>query len=71
VLDLSKQIGETIAHINGDGPGRLLYCNGTSINVFKLLSTALALCPDRKIYLVGKRFPHGSVHGRRFGATHR
>uniref|UniRef100_A0A7S3P6I0 Kynureninase n=1 Tax=Amphora coffeiformis TaxID=265554 RepID=A0A7S3P6I0_9STRA len=51
-IDLPQKIGEIIAPLVGAGPGQVLCCDSISVNVFKLLSTALALRPGRKTILV-------------------
>lgn len=41
------RVGEKIARLIGAGPGQVLACDSTSINLFKLILAALALRPDR------------------------
>src|SRR5207249_11345355 len=42
-----ERIGEKIAQLLGAGPGQVLACDSTSVNLFKLVLAALALQPDR------------------------
>jgi kynureninase len=43
-----ERIGEKIARLLGAGPGQVLACDSTSVNLFKLVLAALALQPDRR-----------------------
>lgn len=42
-MDLAQRVGDKIARLVGVGPGELIVTDGTSVNVFKALSAALAL----------------------------
>ncbi len=51
-IDLSRRIGDKIAALIGAGPGEVSVGDSTSVNLFKVLSAAVALqqadAPDRK-----------------------
>ncbi len=48
---LQQRIGDKIGRLIGARPGETLVADSTSINLFKMLSAALQLRPDRKIIL--------------------
>ena len=48
-IDLPRRVGDKIARLIGATPGEVLVADSTSINVFKLLSAALALRPGRHV----------------------
>ena len=50
-LDLPSRLGDKIARLLGAAPGTVLAADSTSINLFKLLSAALRLRPDRRVIL--------------------
>jgi kynureninase len=50
-IDLPTRIGDKIARLIGAAPGEVIVSDSTSINVFKALSAALALNPDRRTIL--------------------
>ncbi|WP_305097365.1 kynureninase [Croceibacterium aestuarii] len=50
-IDLPKKIGAMIAPLIGAGPDEVIACDSTSVNLFKLISAALALRPGRKVVL--------------------
>ncbi len=57
-IDLPERVGEKIAPLIGAAPGQVLCVDSISINLFKLLSTALALRPGRStILLMENDFP--------------
>jgi kynureninase len=57
-IDLPLKVGEKIAPLLGAAPGQVICCDSTSINLFKLLCTALQMQPDRRIVLSQKdNFP--------------
>jgi kynureninase len=57
-MDLPSRIGDKIARLIGAAAGEVIVTDSTSINVFKTLSAALALNPDRKVVLsVADNFP--------------
>jgi kynureninase len=43
------RIGDKIARLIGAGAGEVVVAESTSINLFKVLSVALSLCPERKV----------------------
>ncbi|HSG89034.1 MAG TPA: kynureninase [Pseudomonadales bacterium] len=50
-IDLPQRVGERIAPLIGAGRGQVLACDSTSVNLFKLLVTALGLRPGRTTVL--------------------
>ncbi|CTQ52482.1 Kynureninase [Roseibium album] len=50
-IDLPGRTGDRIAKLIGAPDGSVVACDSTSVNVFKVLSAALSLCPDRKVIL--------------------
>ncbi len=57
-FDLPVRLGDKLAPIIGAAPGEVLVCDSTSQNLFKLLSAAVAMRPDRrKLILEGSNFP--------------
>ena len=50
-IDLPRRVGDKIARLVGAGPGEVVCTDSTSVNVFKVLSAALALRPDRRTIL--------------------
>lgn len=50
-IDLPLRTGERIAKLIGAPKGTVVACDSTSVNVFKVLSAALSLRPDRKVIL--------------------
>lgn len=50
-IDLPRRVGEAIAPLLGAAPGQVLCCDSISVNLFKLLSAALALRPGRPVLL--------------------
>ena len=51
-IDLPERLGERLAPLLGAAPGQVLCTDSISVNVFKLLATALALQPGRRVILV-------------------
>ncbi len=47
-IDLPGRVGDKIARLIGGDAGSVMVADSTSVNLFKLLSTALFLRPDRK-----------------------
>jgi kynureninase len=45
------KLGDRLARLMGGGTGNMVVADGISINLFKLLTAALALRPDRKVIL--------------------
>lgn len=50
-VDLPQRVGDKIGRLIGARAGETLACDSTSINLFKLLSLAVKLRPDRKVIL--------------------
>jgi kynureninase len=50
-IDLAQQIGEKIGRLIGAAPDSTIVADSTSINLFKLLSAALAERPERRVIL--------------------
>lgn len=50
-IGLPERVGERIAPLLGATTGQVLCCDSISVNLFKLLSTALALRPGRPVIL--------------------
>ncbi|MCF8883190.1 kynureninase [Erythrobacter sp. SN021] len=50
-IDLSSKIGTKIAPLIGARADEVIACDSTSINLFKLISAALAMRPGRKVVL--------------------
>ena len=50
-IDLPRRVGNKIARLVGAGPGEVVCTDSTSVNVFKVLSAALALRPGRSTIL--------------------
>ncbi len=53
-----RRVGDRLAPLLGARPGEVLVCDGTSVNLFKLLGAALRLRPDRRgVVCEGGGFP--------------
>ncbi|SUA99700.1 Kynureninase [Pannonibacter phragmitetus] len=50
-VDLPRRVGDRIGRLVGAAPGTVIAGDSTSINLFKVLSAALALRPERKVIL--------------------
>ncbi|MDY0870499.1 kynureninase [Dongia rigui] len=50
-VDLPRRLGAKIARLTGADQDEVVVCDSTSLNVFKLLSAALALQPGRRVIL--------------------
>jgi kynureninase len=50
-IDLARRVGDKIGVLIGAEPGGTIVADSTSINIFKCLSAALALRPDRTVIL--------------------
>lgn len=46
-----RRIGDKIARLIGAGAGEVIACDSTSVNIFKVLTAALSLRPDRSVIL--------------------
>ena len=57
-FDLPTRLGDKLAPLIGAGVGEVLVCDSTSVNLFKLISTAIAMRPDRRVIILeGSNFP--------------
>jgi len=50
-VNLPLSVGEKIAPLIGAAPGQVVCCDSISVNLFKLLATALGLRPSRRVVL--------------------
>ncbi len=50
-VDLPRRLGARLAGLIGAEPDEVIVCDSTSLNVFKVLSAALALRPERRVIL--------------------
>lgn len=50
-MDLPLTLGDRLAELVGADPGEIAVVDTTSVNLFKMLSAALAMRPDRKVIL--------------------
>jgi kynureninase len=50
-IDMQQRVGEKIGRLIGAAPGETLVADSTSVNLFKMLSAALQLRPDRRVIL--------------------
>ena len=50
-IDLPYSIGDTIGALIGAAKGQVVCCDSTSVNLFKLLASALSLRPERSVIL--------------------
>ena len=50
-IDLPARVGAKIAPLIGARPHEVIACDSTSVNLFKLISAALAIQPGRKVVL--------------------
>ena len=53
-FDKPRTLGDKVGQLIGAGPGQVVVCDSTSINVFKALTAALGLRPERDV-VVGDR----------------
>ena len=57
-IDLPTQVGEKIAPLLGAASGQVICCDSTSVNLFKLLCSALAMQQNRRVVISQKdNFP--------------
>ena len=55
---LPYRLGDRVASLIGAAPGEVVVADGTSLNLFRVVSAALALRPDRKVIVMeGSNFP--------------
>jgi len=50
-IEAPQRVGDKIARLIGARPGEVIVADSTSVNLFKTLSAALALRPDRRVIL--------------------
>jgi kynureninase len=50
-IDLASRVGDKIARLIGAAPGSVMVSDSTSVNLFKLLSAALRMRPERRVIL--------------------
>jgi len=50
-IDLPTQVGEKIAPLLGAASGQVICCDSISVNLFKVLSCAISMRPDRRLLL--------------------
>ncbi|PKQ01122.1 MAG: kynureninase [Alphaproteobacteria bacterium HGW-Alphaproteobacteria-13] len=57
-FDLPVRLGDKLAPLIGAGEGEVVVCDSTSQNLFKVLSAAVAMRPDRRVLILeGSNFP--------------
>ena len=57
-FDLPVRLGDKLGPLIGAAPGEVVICDSTSQNLFKVLSAAVALRPDRSVLILeGSNFP--------------
>jgi kynureninase len=57
-FDLPVRLGNKLAPLLGAAPGEVIVCDSTSQNLFKVLSAAVALRPERRVLILeGSNFP--------------
>ncbi|WP_282950098.1 MULTISPECIES: kynureninase [unclassified Sphingopyxis] len=63
-FDLPVRLGDKLAPLIGAAPGEVVICDSTSQNLFKVLSAAVALRPDRSVLILeGSNFPTNNYIG--------
>jgi len=50
-IDLPVTVGDRVGRLIGAGPGQVLVCDSTTVNLYKLAAAALAARPDRRVIL--------------------
>ncbi|HYH22076.1 MAG TPA: kynureninase [Azospirillum sp.] len=57
-IDLPQRVGDKIGRLVGAAPGQVVVADSTSVNLFKALSAALRLRPERRVILTERsNFP--------------
>ena len=50
-IDLPGAVGDRVGRLVGAGPGQLVVCDNTTVNLYKLAAAALAARPERRVIL--------------------
>jgi len=50
-IDLPGAVGDRVGRLVGAGPGQLVVCDNTTVNLYKLAAAALSARPDRRVIL--------------------
>jgi len=48
-IDLPAAVGDRVGRLIGAGPGQVVVCDSTTVNLYKLATAALAAQPDRRV----------------------
>lgn len=57
-FDLPTCLGNKLAPLIGAGAGEVIVCDSASVNLFKLICTAIVMRPDRRVIILeGSNFP--------------
>jgi kynureninase len=71
-IDLPRRLGDKVARLVGARPGEVVVADSTSVNLFKVLSAAIALAPRGRRTIVSERqnFPTDLYIAERLAAQH-
>jgi len=50
-MEMPRRVGDKIARLVGAAPGEVIACDSTTVNLYKALSMALAIDPQRRVLL--------------------
>ena len=50
-IDLPAAVGDRVGRLIGAGPGQVVVCDSTTVNLYKLAAASLAARPDRRVIL--------------------
>ncbi len=50
-IDLPAAVGDRVGRLIGAGPGQVVVCDSTTVNLFKLAAAAVFAQPDRRVIL--------------------
>ena len=50
-IDLPAAVGDRVGRLIGAGPGQVVVCDSTTVNLYKLASASLIAQPDRRVIL--------------------
>jgi kynureninase len=50
-IDLPRKVGDRVGRLIGAGPGQVVVCDSTTVNLYKLASAALSAQPGRRVIL--------------------